>query len=209
MKVNVHNVKNEVVESVELPERIWNAQWNPDLVHQALLVFSQNRQAPYAYALGRGDIRGGGRKPWRQKGTGRARQGSIRSPLWKGGGVSHGPKAEKNLARRINKKMKRLALFSLLSKKQKDGEMRIVDSLESPDGKTRAMASRIAALLGARPNALVVGGDGKAALRRALANIPGVDAISARSLNVYDILRHRYLVFDRGAVEVLEKHYKI
>ncbi len=208
MKTDVHNLGREVVGIMDLPDPIFNRAWNPALVHQVLTVFLGNRQVPYASTKGRGDVRGGGKKPWRQKGTGRARQGSIRSPLWRGGGVSHGPATEKNFSRRVNKKMRQIALFSLLSKKMREGEVVVVDSLKSENAKTRAMAEALSNLLGNKPNALLIASDGSKIIHRLVSNIPHVDAISARSLNVYDILKHKNLVLDREAILTLLKHYR-
>src|SRR5882724_1844322 len=111
MKTDLYNLKNEVVGSVELPEEVFGARWNGSLVEQALIAQQANKRRPWAHAKTRAEVRGGGRKPWKQKGTGRARHGSTRSPLWVGGGKAHGPSKDRNYAQKINKKMKRLALF--------------------------------------------------------------------------------------------------
>ncbi len=113
-------------------------KWRSDLVHQVVEGMRSNKRAGTADTKGRGEVRGGGRKPWKQKGTGRARHGSSRSPIWVGGGVTHGPLAEKNYKRKITRKMRAQALFSVLSKKLKDNEILFVDTLTPSDIKTKA-----------------------------------------------------------------------
>ncbi|MFH0712566.1 MAG: 50S ribosomal protein L4, partial [Candidatus Jorgensenbacteria bacterium] len=117
MKAEVYNKENKKVDTIELSDRVFGAKWNPALVHQVLVSESANRRKPYASTKDRSEVRGGGRKPWAQKGLGRARHGSIRSPIWVGGGVTHGPRPEKDYGKKINKKMKRTAIYSVLSKK--------------------------------------------------------------------------------------------
>ena len=128
MQANIYNQKGKDAGSIALPERVFAAKWRADLVHQVVEGMRSNKRAGTADTKGRGEVRGGGRKPWKQKGTGRARHGSSRSPIWVGGGVTHGPLAEKNYKRKISKKMRAQALFSVLSKKMKDGEIIFVDS---------------------------------------------------------------------------------
>ena len=126
MNADVYNLKNEKVGTVELPESVFGVRWSPVLVKQVAEAQSANARDPWAHTKTRGEVRGGGRKPWRQKGTGRARHGSIRSPLWVGGGKAHGPRNERDYSQKVNKKMKRTALFSVLSRKAKDGEMKSI-----------------------------------------------------------------------------------
>lgn len=184
----------------------FNAKWNPDLVHQALTAQMANRRQPLAHTKGRGEVRGGGRKPWRQKGTGRSRQGSIRSPLWKGGGVSFGPVKEKIFAKKINKKMRRLAILSVLSKKWRDQEIKIVGELKPPDHKTKAMAAELKKIAADYKSVLLVTGeDGNKNLFLSSRNIPKVKAISVNELNVYDLLTHQYVIFDKTAISKINQ----
>src|SRR3989338_2870949 len=132
MEAKIYNQKGKVAGTVELPERVFAAKFRADLVHQVVESMRSNSRAGTADTKGRGEVRGGGRKPWRQKGTGRARHGSIRSPIWVGGGVTHGPLKEKNYKRKISKKMRAQALYSVLSKKLKEGEIVFIDSLSLP-----------------------------------------------------------------------------
>ncbi|TSD02013.1 MAG: large subunit ribosomal protein L4, partial [Parcubacteria group bacterium Athens0714_26] len=137
--INVYNQKGEIIEQMELPEFL-TAQWKPDLVHQVVKSIMANRRKPVAHTKTRAEVSGGGKKPWRQKGTGRSRHGSIRSPLWKGGGTTFGPRSEKIYTEKINKKMLRAALISVLSKKVLDGEIKIFDTLELASNKTKPLA---------------------------------------------------------------------
>src|SRR5258708_29946620 len=121
MQTDLYNLKNEKIGTIDLPDKIFAAKWNAVLVKQVLDAQAANRRVPWAHAKFRGEVRGGGRKPWRQKGTGRARHGSTRSPLWVGGGKAHGPRNERDYSQKVNKKMKRGALFAALSRKVKEG----------------------------------------------------------------------------------------
>src|SRR5581483_12233223 len=125
MKTDLYNLRNEKVGTAELPDAVFGARWNAAVVKQVLDAQLANRRRPWAHTKDRSDVQGGGKKPWRQKGTGRARHGSIRSPLWVGGGVSHGPRNERDYSQKVNKKMKRAALFVALSRKMKDDEIKV------------------------------------------------------------------------------------
>ena len=125
MKTAVYNLKGKKVSEIDLSDAVFSRSWNPDLVHQALLAQMGNRRRPLAHTKDRSEVSGGGKKPWKQKHTGRARHGSIRSPIWKGGGVTHGPTKEKIFEKKINKKMLRVAIHSVLSQRLKIDELRV------------------------------------------------------------------------------------
>jgi len=137
MEAKIYNQKGKETGAINLPAKVFAAKWRADLVHQVVEGMRSNKRAGTADTKGRGEVRGGGKKPWKQKGTGRARHGSTRSPIWVGGGVTHGPLAEKNYKRKISKKMRAQALFSVLSKKMKDEEILFVDSLLMSESKTK------------------------------------------------------------------------
>ncbi|KKR88857.1 MAG: 50S ribosomal protein L4 [Candidatus Wolfebacteria bacterium GW2011_GWA2_42_10] len=210
MTTDVFNQKNEKVGMIDLPEKIFAVKWNSDLVHQALLAQLANRRESLAHTKGRGEVAGGGKKPWRQKGTGRARHGSIRSPLWKGGGVTFGPTKEKIYARKINKKMNRLAIFSVLSKKNRENELKVIDNLsfEKTKQKTKIMAQILKNIVGGKINALLISLPENKTINRLIANIKNADALSPYSLNIYDLLRHKNIILEEKAVNEIEKHYK-
>src|SRR3990167_11382618 len=129
MEAKIYNQKGKESGKVKLPEAVFGLPWNNDLVHQVMVSMMSNSRSTIAHTKGRGEVSGGGKKPWKQKGTGQARHGSSRSPICVGGGVTHGPLAEKNYKRKISKSMRAQALFSVLSKKMKDGEILFVGNL--------------------------------------------------------------------------------
>lgn len=208
MKVEVFDQKNKKVGTIEISDKVFAAKWNPDLVHQVFQAQVANSRVALAHTKGRGEVRGGGKKPWRQKGTGRARHGSTRSPIWIGGGVAHGPTKEKNFAQKLNKKMKRLALFSILSKKLKDGEVKFVQSLETEVPKTKQLAL-VLKNLEVPKSVLLLPPHGAKNIYRAASNIPKVKALDPRSLNVGDALKYKNLLIDEKAVEALTNHYRV
>lgn len=207
MTIDIHDKENNKVGTIELSDKIFNVKWNPDLVHQALTVQVANRRQMLAHVKDRGEVSGGGKKPWKQKGTGRARHGSIRSPIWVGGGVSHGPKKERQFAKKISKKMKRLAVFSVISRKLKDKEIKIIDGFSANFSKTKETAKALNNLFGVKPNILLIASSAGKGIKKAVSNIERTDAISAKSLNVYDLLKHKHILFEKEAVEEIAKNY--
>lgn len=213
MEIGVYNQDGKNVGTMELP-KIFELPWNADLVHQVVTSQMANRRPTVAHAKGRGEVRGGGRKPWRQKGTGRARHGSIRSPLWKGGGVTHGPTKERNFKKKINKKMAGRALATVLSAKVRDKEMLIVDDLKLEKPKTKEAAkvfinfskikgfSDITAKAG---RALVLLTESAPEIRRALRNLPYVELEEARNVTALEVLNRKYLVVPKASIEILIK----
>jgi large subunit ribosomal protein L4 len=167
-----------------------------------------NSRQVIAHTKGRSEVRGGGRKPWRQKGTGRARHGSIRSPIWRGGGVTFGPTKERVFKKKINKKMKRKALFMVLTSKIKDDELILLDKLEIKEPKTKPMAKMMENILKKKQKSvLVVIPKKDENIARANKNIPYTKTIWADSLNVLDLLSFKYLLMPKEAIKVIEKTY--
>jgi len=212
MNVKIYNQSGEETGTVELPEVVFDLKWNGDLVHQVVTSQAANQRPKVAHVKGRGEVRGGGRKPWRQKGTGRARHGSIRSPLWKGGGVTHGPNKEKVYAKKINKKMARKALYTVLSAKIRDKEIVVLEDLKFERPKTKLAAGffeKIAKNSGleriTKGNGVLVALSGKDdAVRRTLRNLPYVGVDEARNLNAYQVLQYKYILFPKSAVETFK-----
>ena len=198
MEAKVYNQKGKVAGTVELPERVFAAKFRADLVHQVVESMRSNSRAGTADTKGRGEVRGGGRKPWRQKGTGRARHGSIRSPIWVGGGVTHGPLKEKNYKRKISKKMRAQALFSVLSKKLEEGEVLFVDTLAMPEIKTKKAAEvmkNLSAVLGrGKILAALFDRDGKK--EKSFRNLKGLEVSFLKNLNPVEALSHKYLLIE-------------
>ncbi len=215
MKADLYNIENSKVGTVELPETIFGASWRPSLVKQVLVAQMANRRLPWAHAKDRSEVRGGGKKPWRQKGTGRARHGSIRSPLWVGGGKAHGPRNDRDYTQKVNKKMKRNAVLSVLSHKYKNGEIKFMENLVLPEVKTKVLAQTLlkfapetAKSKAKNFNALLVPETGSN-IYRAARNLPKVKALSPESLNVYDLMNYKNILLDQKAVAIIEKHYSL
>ncbi|MCS6788968.1 MAG: 50S ribosomal protein L4 [Patescibacteria group bacterium] len=214
MKAELINLQNEKVGEIELPEEIFSQKWNPVLVKQVLDAQLANSRDPIAHAKTRGEVRGGGKKPWRQKGTGRARHGSIRSPIWVGGGKAHGPSKDKDFSKKINKKMKRLAIFSVLSKKLKDNEIKFFDSLNISEPKTKIVFSYLKNILNLpkrakKTDVLLIPDLENKNIYKAARNILKTKVLSPISLNVYDLLNYKNIFIDKNSLEIIVKHYKI
>lgn len=200
---DVFNRLHEKVGTTELPARVFGAAWAPRTVHQVVTAFLANIRNTVAHAKGRGQVSGGGKKPWKQKHTGRARHGSTRSPLWRGGGVTHGPLTERSFSKKVNERVKRAALRAILSKKWKDGEVSVVESLALPAAKTKEVATFMRKF-GAK-SALLVSAKPDRTLARASRNIAKVDTISAADLHTYACTAHRMLLIETKALDVLKK----
>lgn len=205
MKVNVYTTEGKVAKSLEVPETIFGARWNADLVSQVLVSQASNRRAGTAHTKNRAEVRGTHKKPWAQKGSGRARHGSAQSPLWKGGGVTFGPRNEKNYKKTIPKGMKVAALYSLLSAKLKAGKIIFVDTIPAQAGKTKGadMVMRgltsiegFKTLCYKKPNNvyMTVGTKADAVTKRAFRNLPYMTLHNMDDLNPLDIANTRYLV---------------
>jgi len=209
MKAPLYNWKGDRVGELELSEITFGVRWNSILVHQALAAQVANRRKPLAHAKNRSEVSGGGKKPWRQKGTGRARHGSIRSPIWKGGGVTHGPRKDRIFAVKLNRKMLQGAIRSILSRKLKDGEVRVLDSLSISAPKTKELFRALHGFLQAprrteKLSTLLIPSSANKTVFRASANIPSVKALNAASLNVEDLLKYRHILFDQDAIAELK-----
>lgn len=209
MDLPVYNQQGEKTGMVHMPEGVFGVKWNADLVHQVVTSMRANMRTTIADARERWEVRGGGRKPWRQKGTGRARHGSIRSPLWKGGGVTHGPTADRNFKKKVNKKMAKAALYAVLSAKARDGEVVVMDDMKFEEPKTKHPAKVFRQLsrqeeLGkmTRSNGvLVVLPAWDEGTVRALRNLPYVGIDQAKNLNALEVLQYRYVLFPKETVE--------
>jgi len=192
--------------TVTLPAELFGVQWNADLVHQVVVGMQANARPTVANTKFRGEVSGGGKKPWKQKGTGRARHGSNRSPIWVGGGTSHGPRAERLYTVKINKKMRTAALMSVLSRKMKDGEVILVEKMSFGTPKTSAAVKTLSALAKAAdaPNltkkrvnaALIVLSGNDANVKKSFRNIGNITSEEVRNLNPVDIMNRRYLVIE-------------
>ncbi len=213
METAVYTMAGEKIGAVRLPERVFGLPWNGDLVRQVVHVLSSHAHGPWAHVKDRSEVRGGGKKPWRQKGTGRARHGSIRSPLWRGGGITHGPQRRERRVLTATKKMKQKALWTVLSAKARENEIIVVEELLLGGGKTKEAAAalgglaRVPAFAGIKRGngVLVASVESNAAAKRALRNIPYAGIAEVRNLNVQDALAYKFIMLSKQAVATLAK----
>lgn len=207
MKATVYNIEGKAIDSLELPAEIFDVEINPDLIYQVVTAQQANRRQGTAHTKDRGEVRGGGRKPWRQKGTGRARHGSIRSPLWRGGGVVFGPRKEKIYKKRIPKKMKRKALLMVLSAKAKNNLLILLDQLKLEKIKTKIMADILKKLPCQNKSTLLVTPTYNQEIYLATRNLPKTQVMTAKDLNALDLLSFKYLVMTPEAIKVIEETF--
>lgn len=202
-KVPVYNLLGEQVGEIQLSDQVWNAEIHESVVHDVVQSQLASRRAGTHKVKTRAEVRGGGRKPWRQKGTGRARQGSIRSPQWVGGGTVFGP-TPRSYAYQLPKKVRRLAMRSVLSSKVADGALIVLDELALPEAKTRQMVTALKAL-GIEKKALFVDVTKSDNVYRSLKNLQGISYSAAETINVYDLLWHDRLVITKAGVARVEE----
>lgn len=204
-KVNVYNMQGEVVEEIELSEEIFGVAINQHVVWEVVRNQLANKRQGTQSAKTRAEVRGGGRKPWRQKGTGRARQGSTRSPQWKGGGVVFAPKP-RDYSYSVPKKVRRLALKSVLTSKVLENEIIVVDEIKLDAPKTKDMVNLLNKL-NADKKALIVMGEKDVNVIRSANNIPNVATALVNTINVYDILKYNSFIITKDAVKKVEEVY--
>jgi large subunit ribosomal protein L4 len=206
LEATIWNGKGEKAGSVSLPAELFNVAWNSDLVHQVVVGMQANARPTTAHTKFRGEVSGGGKKPWKQKGTGRARHGSTRSPIWRGGGVTHGPRAEKDYTVKINRKMRAAALATVLSRKHRDGQVIFVDSFAFATPKTAdamlmikaiAKGAGVSELATKRKNAAVLAFAKKdATSEKSYRNIGSFTLEEVRNLNPVDLVNKKFLVIE-------------
>lgn len=209
MEATLYNQKGKEAGKISLPESVFGLSWNADLVHQVVASMLTSARDPIAHTKTRGEVRGGGKKPWQQKGTGQARHGSTRSPIWVGGGVAHGPRNDKNFDRKINRKMKAKALFTIISKKMRDGEVLFVDSVSFTAPKSaeaREVLSNLGSIKGfetlatKRKNAAYIATDTKnTSVEKSFGNFSNIVVDELRNVNPVTIMNYKYLVITNPA----------
>ena len=203
--VKLYDMKAKEVGTLELSDALFNAEYNEAVIHQAVVARLANERQGTKSTLTRSEVRGGGAKPWRQKGTGRARQGSIRSPQWVKGGVVFAPKS-RDFSKKMNAKAKAVALFSALSQKIRDDEVIFVDKLQVAEGKTKEMAAFLKAF-NLEKSVLLVMDNNDDMVIRASANIAKLSTIAASQINTYDVVKNAKLVISKQAVQQIEEVY--
>jgi large subunit ribosomal protein L4 len=205
-KANLYNEKGEQIGDIELNPKIFEVTGKNVLVHQAVKAQLQSSRVVTTHVKDRGEVRGGGKKPWKQKGTGRARHGSIRSPLWRGGGVTFGPSADRNYELAINKKMKRKAMFIVLSDRAENAMISVMEKLEFQAPKTKKITDLIKKMgLAKKPLFIIEKMD--QAVMKSVRNITGANLIVANSLNVVDLMKSSNVIFTKNALKELENVY--
>ncbi len=220
METSIYNQSGKKTGSIQLPEKVFGARLNKDLVHEVIVSMRSNARRPIAHTKDRSDVRGGGKKPWQQKGLGRARHGSRRSPIWRGGGITFGPTKEKNFNKKINKKAKVAALFMLLSRKLHDGHMLFVDHLHIENGKTKdakivlhnlSAVSGFDRLVTKKRNAALLYTTEKDALtRRSFNNFGNMLFKSIAEMNPLDLVNYKYVIIvnPEKSIALLESKLK-
>lgn len=212
MEHKIYSTSGKEVSKVKLPEDIFGLPWNADLVHQVVTSILSSQRDSIAHTKTRDEVSGGGKKPWKQKGTGRARHGSRRSPIWVGGGITFGPRNEKDYGRKVNKKMKTKALYTILSQKVRDGEVLFVDSIEFAEPKTaqaKEMIKAIAKVSGRedlatkRKNAAYIATDVNDKIaKKSFDNFGNFKLDEVRNLNPVDLLTYKYVVIENPDLSI-------
>lgn len=212
MQFPLYNQNAEEIGKINLPDSVFGLKINTDLLHQVVMSLISNQRQVLAHAKGRSEVRGGGKKPWRQKGTGRARHGSIRSPIWKGGGATFGPSKERNFKKKINKKMLRKALLMAISSKAQNRQLLIVDDIKLNQAKTKEMAlilkniSKLFETNKNQPSVLMVMPSADNDVKRAAQNLPTLNTVEVRNINPLLILSSKYLLLIKNAADILKKN---
>ncbi len=202
--VNVLNTENVNIEEIELPDSVFNAPVKEHAVYQVVCSQLASRRQGTSSTKGRSEVRGGGRKPWRQKGTGNARAGTIRSPLWRGGGIVFGPKP-RDYSFSVPKKMRKAAMRSVLTSKVQESKLLVVDRFDFEKPSTKQMVSILKKLIGNSSSVLIALGEWTDAVWKSGRNIPGVRIIHAENLSVYTALQHEYLIIDKVGLSLIER----
>ncbi|MFA5318287.1 MAG: 50S ribosomal protein L4 [Patescibacteria group bacterium] len=216
MKVKVYNQKCEEIGEQDLNPDIFGLKINEALVHQAATAQMANQRQVLAHTKTRAEVSGGGKKPWRQKGTGRARAGSSRSPIWIGGGITFGPRKDRNFSKKINDKMKQKAILMVFSDRAKSDKMAVLDKIELKEAKTKKAVEIIKNIENkilsekdkkVKRSVLVLIEDKKEDVKRAMANIEGAKMLNLNNINVVDLLKYRNLILTADAIKKIEERY--
>lgn len=207
MKALVYNQQGEKVSEALLPKDIFGVEMNQDLVYQVVVSQTANRRRNIAHTKDRGDVSGGGKKPWRQKGTGRARHGSTRSPIWRHGGVTFGPTKNRNFKQKINTKVRRAALFMVLSAKAQKDQVILLEDLKLEKPKTKLMAEILQKLPVKQESALIALPGSQKDVILAARNLAKTKTLPASDLNALDLLNFKYLVMPKDSIKVIKETF--
>lgn len=206
-KINVYNLEGKVIEEMEVSDAVFGNRRNDTLVHQVLTAITANQRQVIADTKTRGERAGSGIKPWKQKGTGRARVGSVRNPAWRKGGVAFGPTNDRNFKKKINKKMNQKAIAIVLSSKLKDQELYVIDKIEFAEKKTKK-AAEILNKFKLKGKVLMAFSESEKDYRIASRNIKNSENVLTSQMNVYDMLKNKNLFLSKESIEYLDKKYQ-
>lgn len=209
MKIAVYNQKGEESGTAQLPKEIFEVEMNQNLVHQVITTLSSNKRQRIAHTKNRGEVSGGGKKPWRQKGTGRARHGSNRSPIWIGGGTTFGPRNERNFKKVLPKKMRRKALFMILSEKLKDKEITVLDKIAIKDIRTKEMNEILTRLPLEKGSNLIVLPEADKNIILSSRNIRKTATVQAKDINCLQILTYKNFILLKDSIKVLKDTFLV
>ena len=207
IKVKLYDFQGKETGEEILDPKLFGVEADPELVHEMVTAQQKNSRDVIAHTKGRAEVRGGGKKPWRQKGTGRARHGSIRSPLWIGGGITFGPTKLRNFSVKVNKKVKQKALAMVLSDKVANDKLVLVESYNMPEAKTKVLQTALAKLPTKNRPTLVVTKNAEENIVKASKNLPRVETINFGSLNLVDLMKKEYLVINKELLKKVSEHY--
>jgi large subunit ribosomal protein L4 len=208
IKVKLYNWQGEVIGDEKVDAKFFGVKINPVVVQQVVIAQRANSRETLAHTKGRSEVRGGGRKPWKQKGTGRARHGSIRSPLWVGGGITFGPTTDRNFSVKINKKIKAAALKMVMADKLISDNLIVVDNYDMKDTKTKSLQDALKKLPVNGKSVLIVTASAKDNVNLAAKNLKKIETIFVGSLNVVDLLKYQYLVVNKAMLTKIQEHYR-
>lgn len=206
-KVTVYNLEGKELEKIDLNPKIFGIKVKPELIQQSVVTQLANARQVIAHTKDRSEVRGGGIKPWRQKGTGRARHGSIRSPIWVGGGITFGPTNERNFEKRMNKKAKRKALLMSLSDRANDSRIVVLDELKLSEIKTKALNEILNKLPVKGKKTLIILPSNDFKVVKSVRNLPKVTATMASSLNTLEVINSEYLLIIKNSLKKIEETY--
>jgi large subunit ribosomal protein L4 len=212
LKIKIYNQAAEPVKDLELMKNIFAVSLNSELMHQAIVAQTNNSRQILAHTKDRSEVSGGGKKPWKQKGTGRARAGSNRSPIWIGGGVTFGPRKDRNFKQKINQKMKQKAIFMALSDRLENKALAVIDNLDLPEYKTKKIKGILENLEQKvfktdRRSLLIISESKDNKLKYSARNLSAVKVINLENINLLDVLSYHYLLMTEKAIIAFSKHY--
>ncbi len=216
LEITVYNQQAEKVGAQKAAKEVFALEPKESLIHQVVVAYLTNRRLPWAHTKDRSEVRGGGKKPWKQKGTGRARHGSIRSPLWIGGGITFGPRKERNFQVKVNVKMKQKALKMVLSDRAQEKKLLLLDKWSLKEQKTKEMAKIFQAFYqkvidsptAKKPKILLVLNEEEKDLSRISRNLPYIELVGSKNLNAFSVLQCPYLFCSQATLQEIEKRYK-